>query len=178
VDWSWTEQISTGGSERYRRVLGHWRYAGCFPLRTRIGPERRTCCFVVFASVEIWVLRDRDLLPDRRASDRDRQEYLADQPTHHRRLNRFEIENYSTRKCSLRTAPSTTDISTKRSTTVWSPRSRMTTSNLGSAPSNQPAASPHRSFRKSLGRTAELIAPGMTTFKELRGLESCSAAED
>jgi len=43
---------------------------------------------------EIFVLKDRDMGSGKPVSEKDRQEYLRLNPTNHRVLNRFEIENY------------------------------------------------------------------------------------
>lgn len=48
----------------------------------------------VFSDVEIFVLKDRDMLSGRDATEEDRQQYLQDKPKNHRVLKRFEIENY------------------------------------------------------------------------------------
>ena len=48
----------------------------------------------VFADVEIWVLKDRDMASGKVTNETDRQMYLSNNPTNHRVLNRFEIENY------------------------------------------------------------------------------------
>ncbi len=48
----------------------------------------------VFNDVEIWVLKDRDLSSSSLSTEQDRQNYLRNNKTHHRVLNRFEIENY------------------------------------------------------------------------------------
>jgi AAA15 family ATPase/GTPase len=48
----------------------------------------------VFSEVQILVLKDRDFHSGRRATEDDRAVYLASNPTHHRMLERFEIENY------------------------------------------------------------------------------------
>ena len=48
----------------------------------------------VFPTVDIWVLKDRDIVSGRRATERDRQRYLKENEETHRVLKRFEIENY------------------------------------------------------------------------------------
>jgi recombinational DNA repair ATPase RecF len=48
----------------------------------------------VFPTVDIWVLKDRDIVSGRRATERDRQRYLKENEDTHRVLKRFEIENY------------------------------------------------------------------------------------
>ena len=48
----------------------------------------------VFADVEIWVLKDRDMASGKVTTELDRQMYLKNNPINHRVLNRFEIENY------------------------------------------------------------------------------------
>lgn len=48
----------------------------------------------VFETVEILVLKDRDMLSGRVATAADRTAYLQTNPANHRLLNRFEIENY------------------------------------------------------------------------------------
>ena len=48
----------------------------------------------VFPSVNIWVLKDRDIVSGRRATEQDRQRYLKENEDTHRVLKRFEIENY------------------------------------------------------------------------------------
>jgi len=48
----------------------------------------------VFPSVEIYVLKDRDIVSGRRATEQDRQRYLKENEDSHRVLKRFEIENY------------------------------------------------------------------------------------
>ena len=48
----------------------------------------------VFPSVEIWVLKDRDIVSGRRATEQDRQRYLKENEDTHRVLKRFEVENY------------------------------------------------------------------------------------
>lgn len=48
----------------------------------------------VFQDVEILVLKDRDMASGKNTTEADRQEYLINNPTNHRVLKRFEIENY------------------------------------------------------------------------------------
>lgn len=48
----------------------------------------------VFPSIEIWVLKDRDLASGKPATEQDRQLYLKNNQTNHRVLKRWEIENY------------------------------------------------------------------------------------
>lgn len=48
----------------------------------------------VFPTVEIWVLKDRDMASGRLPDEKDRQLYLSNNPQFHRVLKRFEIENY------------------------------------------------------------------------------------
>lgn len=48
----------------------------------------------VFSDVEILVLKDRDMASGKDTTEADRQEYLSNNPTNHRVLKRFEIENY------------------------------------------------------------------------------------
>jgi hypothetical protein len=48
----------------------------------------------VFPTVEILVLKDRDMASGKTTSENDRQVYLKNNPTYHRVLRRWEIENY------------------------------------------------------------------------------------
>ncbi len=48
----------------------------------------------VFNEIEIWVLKDRDMASGKPINESDRQEYLSNNPSHHRVLKRFELENY------------------------------------------------------------------------------------
>jgi predicted ATPase len=48
----------------------------------------------VFPSVEIWVLKDRDMASGAATNEKDRIVYLANNPDTHRVLKRWEIENY------------------------------------------------------------------------------------
>jgi AAA15 family ATPase/GTPase len=48
----------------------------------------------VFPSVEIWVLKDRDMASGKPTDENDRQIYLKTNPPNHRVLRRWEIENY------------------------------------------------------------------------------------
>ena len=48
----------------------------------------------VFKGIEIWVLKDRDMVSGKPATDSDRKIYLDNNPSHHRVLKRFELENY------------------------------------------------------------------------------------
>ena len=48
----------------------------------------------VFSGVEILVLKDRDMASGKVTTESDRQDYLNNNPTNHRVLKRFEIENY------------------------------------------------------------------------------------
>lgn len=48
----------------------------------------------VFNDVEILVLKDMDMMSGKIPTDEDRKNYLANNPSNHRVLNRFEIENY------------------------------------------------------------------------------------
>jgi hypothetical protein len=48
----------------------------------------------VFSELSILVLKDRDVVSGAYATTRDRELYLQNNPTNHRMLNRFEIENY------------------------------------------------------------------------------------
>lgn len=48
----------------------------------------------VFPSVEILVLKDRDIASGKDVTERDRQIYLSNNGKNHRVLKRFEIENY------------------------------------------------------------------------------------
>lgn len=44
--------------------------------------------------MEIWVLKDRDMASGKLVQEGDRQFYLVNNPTHHRVLRRWELENY------------------------------------------------------------------------------------
>jgi AAA15 family ATPase/GTPase len=48
----------------------------------------------VFPTVEIWVLKDRDMASGKFTNENDRQVYLDTNPQNHRVLKRWEIENY------------------------------------------------------------------------------------
>jgi hypothetical protein len=48
----------------------------------------------IFPELEIYVLKDRDMASGIATSEKIRQEYLRNNPTNHRVLKRFEIENY------------------------------------------------------------------------------------
>lgn len=48
----------------------------------------------VFPTVDILVLKDRDMASGKDTSENDRQVYLNNNPTNHRVLKRWEIENY------------------------------------------------------------------------------------
>ena len=48
----------------------------------------------VFSGVEILVLKDRDMASGKPTTELDRKQYLKTNPTHHRVLKRWEIENY------------------------------------------------------------------------------------
>lgn len=48
----------------------------------------------VFPTVEIWVLKDRDMASGKSTQENDRQVYLKTNPSNHRVLRRWEIENY------------------------------------------------------------------------------------
>lgn len=48
----------------------------------------------VFSSIEIYVLKDRDMSSGRQNSELERQNYLSLNPANHRVLKRWEIENY------------------------------------------------------------------------------------
>jgi len=48
----------------------------------------------VFPTVEIWVLKDRDMASGKPTQEYDRQVYLKTNPGNHRVLKRWEIENY------------------------------------------------------------------------------------
>lgn len=48
----------------------------------------------VFSSIEILVLKDRDISSGKPTSENDRQVYLQNNPQNHRVLKRWEIENY------------------------------------------------------------------------------------
>ena len=48
----------------------------------------------VFNRIEILVLKDRDMLSGKSADESDRQRYLSNNPSYHRVLKRWELENY------------------------------------------------------------------------------------
>tara|TARA_B100000378_G_C18039202_1_gene410028 strand:- start:145 stop:1752 length:1608 start_codon:yes stop_codon:yes gene_type:complete len=48
----------------------------------------------VFPTVDIWVLKDRDMASGKPTDENDRQVYLQTNPNNHRVLKRWEIENY------------------------------------------------------------------------------------
>lgn len=48
----------------------------------------------VFPTVEIWVVRDRDMASGKATDEKDRQVYLKTNSKNHRVLKRWEIENY------------------------------------------------------------------------------------
>lgn len=48
----------------------------------------------VFPTVDIWVLKDRDMASGKPTNENDRQVYLRTNPPNHRVLRRWEIENY------------------------------------------------------------------------------------
>lgn len=48
----------------------------------------------VFSDVEILVLKDRDMASGQSTTEADRQTYLQNNPSNHRVLKRWEIENY------------------------------------------------------------------------------------
>lgn len=48
----------------------------------------------VFSDLEILVLKDRDMASGKNTTEHDRQIYLHNNPTYHRVLKRWEIENY------------------------------------------------------------------------------------
>lgn len=48
----------------------------------------------VFAEMEIWVLKDRDMASGKIVDEAARQNYLTNNPAFHRVLKRYEIENY------------------------------------------------------------------------------------
>ena len=48
----------------------------------------------VFPTIEILVLKDRDMASGKNTTESDRQQYLKNNPTNHRVLKRWEIENY------------------------------------------------------------------------------------
>jgi hypothetical protein len=62
-------------------------------------PEQRSAIALsiltkVFLSVEIWVLKDRDIASGKPTSEADRQLNLKNNKSSHRVLKRWEIENY------------------------------------------------------------------------------------
>lgn len=48
----------------------------------------------VFPDVEIWVCKDRDMSSGALNNEKDRQLYLGNNPTNHRVIKRWELENY------------------------------------------------------------------------------------
>ena len=48
----------------------------------------------VFPTVDILVLKDRDMASGKNTDESDRQQYLKTNPANHRVLKRWEIENY------------------------------------------------------------------------------------
>ena len=48
----------------------------------------------VFSGIEILILKDRDMASGRDTTERDRQVYLQNNPSNHRVLRRWELENY------------------------------------------------------------------------------------
>src|SRR6185437_13444306 len=48
----------------------------------------------VFPTVDILVLKDRDMASGKDTNENDRQVYLKNNPNYHRVLKRWEIENY------------------------------------------------------------------------------------
>lgn len=48
----------------------------------------------VFSDIEIWVLKDRDMISNGASTEDDIKLYLENNPPNHRLLKRFEIENY------------------------------------------------------------------------------------
>jgi hypothetical protein len=48
----------------------------------------------VFPSVDVWLLKDRDMASGKPTTESDRQLYLQSNPSFHRVMKRFEIENY------------------------------------------------------------------------------------
>ena len=48
----------------------------------------------VFPTVDIWVVKDRDMASGKSTNENDRQIYLKTNPQNHRVLRRWEIENY------------------------------------------------------------------------------------
>ncbi|NBW10955.1 MAG: hypothetical protein EBR82_23285 [Caulobacteraceae bacterium] len=62
-------------------------------------PDQRSAIAIavlgkVFPTVEIWVLKDRDMASGKSTGENDRQVYLKTNPNNHRVLKRWEIENY------------------------------------------------------------------------------------
>ncbi len=71
-------------------------------------PDQRSAIAIailgkVFTNVSIWVLKDRDMASGQATSENDRQVYLKTNPTNHRVLKRWEIENYLYDKSVLKT---------------------------------------------------------------------------
>lgn len=60
--------------------------------------QRSTIAIIVLSKAlpktEIWVLKDRDMASGKITDEKDRQQYLKNNPQNHRVLKRFEIENY------------------------------------------------------------------------------------
>lgn len=48
----------------------------------------------VFSDIEVLVLKDRDMSSGRQNTEKERQDYLKNNPSNHRVLKRWEIENY------------------------------------------------------------------------------------
>lgn len=62
-------------------------------------PDQRSAIAIsilnkVFPTVDIWVLKDRDMASGKTTDENDRQVYLKTNPSMHRVLKRWEIENY------------------------------------------------------------------------------------
>lgn len=62
-------------------------------------PDQRSAIAIavlgkVFPTVDIWVLKDRDMASGKATNENDRQVYLRTNPGNHRVLKRWEIENY------------------------------------------------------------------------------------
>jgi len=62
-------------------------------------PDQRSAIAIsilgkVFPTVDIWVLKDRDMASGKSTDENDRQVYLRTNPGNHRVLRRWEIENY------------------------------------------------------------------------------------
>lgn len=60
--------------------------------------QRSTIAIIVLSKAlpktEIWILKDRDMASGKITDEKDRQQYLKNNPQNHRVLKRFEIENY------------------------------------------------------------------------------------